>query len=469
MTEPTTNKVSLSELAACCYLLISTLIFFLFFIRPEIGLFSCCFLIYCLYNLFVRTDFHFDRRDLFRLLWFVFLACLLGLASGAGGFLYRNLDWQKHYALMNFLADSSWPPRIVLEGQPPIVLRYSVGWYLLPALVLKLTQLPVQDLLLSDWLVIGMTILFWLISDLIPGKRGWIAGPVLFMFFSGMDVIGMAFGGYRSPTFLHLEWWSGWMQYSSTMTSLLWAPQHAIFAWLVTAIMIRQWQRSTCLDYLAVLCCCVLLASPFAAFGLIPFGLALCFRWGLRKIALDWKAWTAMLLLGLPIVAYLTMGGSTIKSDFIWKDFCVLSEQHCFSAQSYLFVMLLEVVPFVAILLFSAREYRGLLIAATVLLLLVPFYRIGPYNDFAMRASIPALGFLAVLTAKTILTSPRRFALPMLAMFLVGALTPGGELTRAFVLKERCSQNTSLTDRAILESLLTQYFTYENGSILRKP
>jgi hypothetical protein len=469
MTTPAANKMSLCESAACCYLLLPTLVFFAFFIRPEIGLPACGLLIYCLGSILVRTDFQFDKTDRVRLLWFAFLAFVLAMLSGAGGLLYRNLDWEKHYALLNCLGSTPWPTRVVLEGQPPVVLRYSIGWYMLPALALKMTDLQVQDLLLSGWLAVGMTIFFWLISDLIPGKRGWLAGPALFMLFSGMDIIGIALGGYHSPTPYHLEWWPGWMQYSSTMTDLLWVPQHAIPAWLATAIILRQWQRPTCLDYLAALGCCVLLASPFAALGLIPFGLALCFRWGLRKTAFDWKVWAAVLLLGLPVAAYLTMGASTIVSTFIWKAPHVQSPQHPFSFPSYVLLMLLEVVPFAVILFFSAREYRGLWIAATALLLLAPFYRIGTYNDFAMRASIPALGLFAVLTAKTILTSPRRLALPALAIFLLGSVTAGGELARAFTVKDRYSQNASFLDRQFYESVLSQYFTSEDRNILRKP
>ena len=63
----------------------------------------------------------------------------------------------------------------------------------------------------------------------------------------------------------------------------------------------------------------------------------------------------------------------------------------------------------------------------------IPLYRIGNYNDFGMRASIPALSsFLAVCQVKSLQRKPRVAALAMMLVLACGLPTSVGEVYREF-------------------------------------
>ena len=55
---------------------------------------------------------------------------------------FNYWDWQKHFALFNLLIDHDWPPHITLLEEE-YFLRYGIGWYLVPALLTKLSSFAV--------------------------------------------------------------------------------------------------------------------------------------------------------------------------------------------------------------------------------------------------------------------------------------------------------------------------------------
>ena len=60
---------------------------------------------------------------------------LAWIAVGLPGFTPRG-DWGKHYAILNTLVASPWPPVFSIDpAGPPVALRYYLGWYLPPALL----------------------------------------------------------------------------------------------------------------------------------------------------------------------------------------------------------------------------------------------------------------------------------------------------------------------------------------------
>lgn len=67
-----------------------------------------------------------------------------------------------------------------------------------------------------------------------------------------------------------------------------------------------------------------------------------------------------------------------------------------------------------------------------ILLLALPLYRYGHYNDLAMRASIPALFVLGILVARTLFgtSTPRRCRVVLLVLLIAGSLTPLQEFKR---------------------------------------
>jgi len=67
-------------------------------------------------------------------------------------------------------------------------------------------------------------------------------------------------------------------------------------------------------------------------------------------------------------------------------------------------------------------------------LLLLPLYRFGQSNDLPMRASIPALGVLALATVAPLAgQGPRRWRAVLALLLVVGAVGPAQEVARVFL------------------------------------
>ena len=278
------------EFLALLYLLTPTMLFFAGFTRIELAIASCVFILFSIVAAARKTVFYLDRRLRRALPWFLLVGLLLLFLSGTFGVVNHTGDWEKHFAVINFLVDHSWPPRQLATDGSCEVLRYYVAWYLVAAFLAKITGLPLQNAFLGIWSLIGLVLLFYLISFVVPGKRGLYLGPVIFLLFGGLDLFGGMLVHSPLAQEFDLEWWAGWMQYGSPISMFLWGPQHAIFGWIATLLLIRQFGRLALTDQVGTIGCSVLLSSPFAALGLLPVCVGLAASIGFRKVVLQWKS-----------------------------------------------------------------------------------------------------------------------------------------------------------------------------------
>lgn len=464
----TSKPVSLWECAAFLYLFAPVVVFFATFVRWEIAALAVPLLLWSLASIARRTTFALPAGQGKAALCYAGLSAACLVLGGAGGFTAIPGDWEKHFAILNFLLQNDWPPTITSATGDVEVLRYSLGWYLVPALVAKAVGAHNVDLFSAGWSLIGLAIFFSLAADFWPGWKGKIAGPVVFLLFSGMDYIGTQLTGYMAAPH-HWEWWSGWMQYTSSMTSLFWVPQHAIAGWVAIAVLMRQWDEPTALEHLGALLLAVLLWSPFIAVGLLPFYLALAIRHGLRPLVFSWWPIAAGAVVGVLLVLYLISGTAALMHGPIWQLPCVAAAAPsplCYSPKSYATVMALEVLPFVALVWIADRRFRPLIIAAAVTLAVLPFYRLGLYNDLTMRGSAPALAILAILAGRALASSSAKVAIPLLTVLAVGAVTPVGQLQRAFTEPHTISSANEF-DGDLLGKFRQQYFAPYRAGLLR--
>lgn len=464
----TSKPVSLWECAAFLYLFAPVVVFFAGFVRWGITILAVPLLLWSLASIVRRTSFTLPAGQAKAALWYAALSAACLVLGGAGGFTYIPSDWEKHFAILNFLLQNDWPPTITSAAGDVEVLRYSLGWYLVPALVAKAVGANDVGLFSAAWSLVGLTIFFSIAADYWTGWKGKVAGPIVFLLFSGMDYIGTQLTGHIAAPH-HYEWWSGWMQYSANLTSLFWVPQHALAGWIVGAVLMKQWEDPTALDHLGVLLLAALLWSPFIAVGLLPFYLALAVRHGLRPLVLSWRPIAAGVVVGLPLALYLTSGTGTLIQGPIWNLPCIAAvppSPLCFSPKSYATVMALEMVPFVLLAWLAERRFRPLIAAAAVTLAILPFYRLGLYNDLTMRGSAPALAILAILAGRALTSSNAKIAIPLLAVLAVGAVTPIGQLQRAFTEPRTVSSGDEFGGD-LLGKFRQQYFAPYRTGLLR--
>jgi hypothetical protein len=376
--------------------------------------------------------------------------------GGEGRFFYSNLDWQVRDAVLGDMIRYSWPFAYTERGAEE-VLRAPIGMYLVPALVGKMAGAAAADvaLLLQNSVILGA--LLTLGSILFTTTKSRLGALVVFLLFSGMDVIGQSllnFGKALDPI-SHLDGWLS-AQYSSTVTLAFWVPQHAFVGW-AGGILFLLWHRGlirlslflTALPLLAIW-------SPLGLLGTMPFAAFAFLRTAWRR-ELSWQDVAlpaGAAFLSLASLLYLQAGSEAVGAHF-----------YPVTAKSYSALLALEVFPYLLplwILSWQDKRIRPPLILVTILLLGLPFVRIGEHTDLMMRGSIPSLVILALMTGQALVEGSgrqmlRRAARSVLVVALaVGSITPAHELIRGISLRPSPPPNCTLltsADRSILRRL----------------
>lgn len=357
------------------------------------------------------------------------LACLaiamaLLVLGGEGRFFYANVDWQVRDAVLRDMTVNPWP-FVYASGD---LLRAPIGMYLVPALAGKLWGQAGADLALLGQNGMLLGLLLAIGATLFADRRRRLIALVVFLAFSGLDLLGQAKVGHAAhlaPT-AHLEGW-GPTQFSSTITLAFWVPQHAIAGW-IGALGFLLWRVDRLgLGPLLMLPPMIALWSPLAALGAMPFILYAAWTELRRgRITLCDIALTACATsIALPALAYLAAAGDAVGARFF-----------PIRPDVYLVFLTIEVFPWLLIAFAGRRARFGGPVLAIVAgsLLAMPLIQIGWWIDFAMRASIPALSILALHLADGLggawpLSARRRAALVLL--LAIGSVTGLTEIARA--------------------------------------
>ena len=202
-----------------------------------------------------------------------------GLLTGAGGFLPQTWDWIKHKALMRDLVVEPWPVVYDVDGQT-FRLTYYIGYYLPAATVGKVAGWEAANGALLLWSILGLGLAFnWFVTLTGANSQKWVL--IAFLGFSGLDIVGRLVLGpllrIPNPTLPsdQLDWWAVVGKFPNHLTSVMWAPHHALVGWIGAGIVLHLARQRDLSALLPV----VLLAgliSPFVAIGLLPLlGLAL--------------------------------------------------------------------------------------------------------------------------------------------------------------------------------------------------
>ena len=325
----------------------------------------------------------------------------LCLMAGVGGYGYQDGDYFKHNAIISDLFRRDWPVAYSIEhggSKYPAALVYYIAYYLPPALVGKIAGWEALRYALVVWTACGLFLTsLWCLRF----SRGALWAPLAFLAFGGFDVLGMLLGLKVWPWMPKLwiehrqmEWWTGFSfgNYPSHSSHLFWAPQHALAGWLIGAAVLHRIRSGTlagCL-FIAAL---TPLWSPLVGLGLLPIGLAgLLATRGKGTFSYSNLAAIPLLLVsgfffaarGLPAVPFPQVPNG-------WNDPAPLKLAATF---------VLEVLPWALLLLVAAqapKADRKIILPSILFLAILPFWRIGTFNDLMMRASLPAFTLLSFL------------------------------------------------------------------------
>jgi hypothetical protein len=386
------------SVVALTYLALPSLIFFLGWLRWPVALFL---LLLVASSVVVAIDW---RQILWQLpypapvLLTVLVAAFVWSAfGGAGHFAAATIDWTVRDAVYGDLVYGTWPVSYAEKDGAHYILRSAIGYFLPAALLAKAVGIHLADLALFVWTALG-TALF-LLSLPLPHQLGWRLPflLVLVVMFSGMDLLGvLAYQGDWPEFPGRLEWWT-YFSYSSISAQLFWAPNHVLPIWLASSLFYRHWHNSAFPGFALVLVALLPIWTPFALPGLAPFLLLAVLQFyvsGERRLPLLplLSAFLVVVLMARFLTLNIgdiptTLGVHVTRSN---NDFLL----------SYLSFTLLEFGALALALSLRLRHSYGILWIAAGVLALLPFVVFGPSNDLLLRASVPSLIMLMILTLR---------------------------------------------------------------------
>lgn len=465
-----TNPGTLSnfDFAAIAYLLLPVAIFLVAYMKTQVWVPGVALLGFTLWRCAVRIERTTSPQGIRLCLYLWAISALTVFASGSFGAAPTNTDWIKHFSVFNFIVDNT-----SLIGTAPGydggTLRYYLGWYVVPGILAKVFSVKALLLLIGTWSTAGLYLFFSVAATLTDRPRWRFALPAVFLLFSGADAIGTAITGFIIASSDHIEWWAGWIEFSSTYTDIIWAPQHALSAWLGVALALRLTGNASALVVVPLLTAAMILWSPFSAIGLVPFFVFLLWQQRCFVSAEVVVSALAMLLISILLGRYMRVGTEDMPFKAVWNLRC-LGQGPCYTFPAYLRFIALEVVPTILVCQIVTRGRNPMVWIASVSLLAMPFIQFGAYNDLNLHGSIPAIAVLAV-TGWAVMPYASRLIRSVFAMILLaGFPTPFMEIRRAFILKDAPTPNMKfsyLLDAA--PSVRNQYLVDKAPWIVRRP
>lgn len=425
------------EIASLLYLALSWFLFAFGWLRPAYALLVWIVLVVALVEQGRRAFAEspgevFARPRFVEVTGVVLLVVVWTALSGAGGWGHQNLDWNKHNMMLRDLTQRSWPVDHVFlrpEGSKSVPLVYYVDYYLPAAAIGKLAGWRAANHVLFAFTAVG-AVLASLWFALLSRRNAFLA-TLLFVCLSGLDVAGfLLWSGRPITATTHLEWWAGLMklQYSSNTSLLFWVPQHALAGWILTGLLVHQAGSLKTCRSASFAVGLGALWSPFVAIGLLPFTVTAAVLCRLRG-AFSFANVAGGPLLCVVAAAFLLASAGSIPHGW-WFDASQASEWTVLMA-----FYLLE-FGLVALLSVPARNAvgppRAFWWVAIACLIVLPLYRVGLFNDFTMRASIPALFVFWSFVAARLLGRPwNARTIALLVLVLLGACTAGTEIARS--------------------------------------
>ena len=356
--------------------------------------------------------------------------------SGAGGIGFQNTDYKASNALLSDLIIQNWPLQATLDGvQVPVV--YYVAYYLPSAVIGKVFGWTHANIAMFIWTLIGVVLAYaWFrkISRISFNNKSTSLELLLVQIFclaGGLDYIGYYLLNRNIPD-THVEMWAYYFEYSSNTTLIYWVPQHTIASWLITGMIVDALYNKRDMKWLGMVIVAGIIWSPFGIVGIAPFLLLTLFVYlspQNQKYLLNWKSImfnTLSIGIGAVYLLYLASNQFKFPIGFIWQ----YSENYVSLTLRTIIFLSLEfaLLGFLTLLLIISgvlgtnilslpkRNWPTLLeqefgitpmqiylfLTSLGVLVILPIFRMGIYNDLVMRSSITSLFIFWAFIAKVV-------------------------------------------------------------------
>ncbi len=424
-----------------------------------------------------------NRDTVLRILLILAVIIVWVITAGIGRGVFQNTDQFTRNSLYEILVNNKWPVTNVInigEDTEARLLVYYIGFWLPSAVIGKIAGIQAGYLFQIVWSVIGVFCMYYMICR---WRKKIVIWPLfVFIFFSGLDVVGTFF--FRETENLlrgvdHLEWWSGFYQYSSITTQLFWVFNQAIPCWL--AVMLLWMQKNS--RNVVFIISMVMLTSTLPFIGLLPIAVYIavtridkadkeeCLTVTDKATKFLKRVWKEIVTfqnfvgggcIGILSFLYLKLNfsGSVIANtatnavsnpatnetannavNHIVNNVIASSDgiinlpppQWGIQIIAYVAFIFLEVGVYF-ICLYQKEKNNALYYLELLSLLIIPFIKIGYSIDFCMRASIPAL-FILILMIIDFLDNNSKSTMKnvLMILLLVGSVTAIHEMHRTLI------------------------------------
>ncbi len=462
-----------------------------------------------------KVCYSFTQNDRFKIAVICVVVILWVVLSGVGNYAWQNSDHTVRNAIYENMVTYPWPVEkemFINEQSQNVMLTYYIGYWLPAALVGKLFGIQAGYAMQLVWAVLGILIMYALIC--IWRKKITLWPLILFIFFSGLDIIGTMFME-NSEIFgdAHLEAWSWYYQYSCNTTQLFWVFNQAIPAWVASVFLFLYEKPKNVIFIVSML----IINSIFPFVGIIPFSIYYMIHraewptkikkpWELLKCC--WKNWGSVqnVLAGgsIGIISCLYCLGNNIMGKtlaavgdklLLLIPIALVGSIIAFWVFTYIAMRfgkkLLKLIPilFVVIVIWRVNslnyndwqpepflwfnltlfyfleagvflvcvyhivEDKVLFWINALALYIIPTIYVGNSCDFCMRASIPGLLLITLWCIQAIAEDKNKLKVYILtALLLLGAVTPLHEIKRSYFNSRNYYENTTITEDILYQS-----------------
>jgi hypothetical protein len=463
------NPAQILTYISILYLVFPIILFGFGWLKQVYALLFFVILISSIYKTFKYEkfiQFKLTTKRIYLIYGLIILSFTWVFLSGIGGVGLQSWDFHGRNAVFHDLISHSWPVKYEYSSQPEMFELFGSGGYLiyylcyfLPAAVFgKIFGWAGANFFLLMWSFFGTLLTAFLIFKCLKKVSIWII--VAFILFSGMDILGFSRNMNELSivdNFLaenSLEWWAVLFQYSSFTTQLFNVFNQSIPAWMITLLIIDQKNPRNILFYYSLM----IFYGPFPFIGLFPIVIYKFFeilnlnekiKNNLDKTKLNFRIFFDELIREWVTFQNLVGGGIVLFIGFsflfsnAWKhEYGFIWTFHT-NVGSLLFIYsLFSLFEFLilGIAIFPLIEDKKKLYFVIGLLLIIPIYKYGQMNDFAMRVSIPIILLFFLIVMKSLLSEKigkgNQFMIRRIVIILIlilGSITPLQQITRSFL------------------------------------
>ncbi len=433
------------------YIVLPILIFIIGYCNLPVAIVGTSIICLCSYLLYKNSPKLWipqNKKDWYLLIIGLIIITFWVYYSGIGCYSFQTPDHNCRNPIFELLVTEKWP--VIQNAQ--YILTYYIGFWLPAAVIGKIfNSINIGYFAQFVWAILGIFLTFYYIAAIF--KKKILLPLIIFIFFSGMDIIGTVIVDLLSDNtghanslniFSHLEWYFPGFQFSSFTTQLYWVFNQAIPAWVAMLLLLHEKDNRSMIFIYS----CLFLCSTLPAIGMLPILFYLCLKNGNNSlkhlcnknnfINILKNGFSVQNVLGtlfITPITYLYLSNNIASTNI---SGVAKNTSHITLGFILIWLIMFIMLEVGFYLCYTFKKYKSdpLYYIIWLCFLFYPFIHIGGSNDFCMRATIPALIILylyvvSIFYEENKSTKSKLFTIALIVTLILGSFTPFHEITRS--------------------------------------